>query len=383
MKLLRTMTKTVDDAIALGERILSARVGSPVTLSHTERIESDSDAILVRGITTDSPFLPSRKVVVKVFPDRGEERDGLLLREIVGYQFVGSLGTPDSFGPELIAYDFAERAFVLSDVGNTRTLYDVFNHGAHTAATLTALRDLAAHIGTMQVSTAGREDDFHALLHRAQAKTPGLVVPFSSHLLADTLEGVPLLLREKLGIHLAESVQDRGKRSVKRAVQGSYRAFSAAELIPENILVTQHNVQLLDFAFCGYRDIGVDVAAILLGFPSDLRGYQLTTEEIDAVTQTWVEQVDAMWPRMRRPQSSHKRILDGALTWAWLSVSWVLDEDSDFEHATGKDNAGTEIILRSLAIRILRQLGTLAEYWEDAELAQHARDVAAALANHA
>ncbi len=142
-------------------------------------------------------------------------------------------------------------------------------------------------------------------------------------------------------------------------------------------------MQLLDFAFCGYRDIGVDVAAILLGFPSDLRGYQLTTEEIDAVTQTWVEQVDAMWPRMRRPQSSHKRILDGALTWAWLSVSWVLDEDSDFEHATGKDNAGTEIVLRSLAIRILRQLGTLAEYWEDAELAQHARDVAAALANHA
>lgn len=121
------MTNTVGDAIALGERILSARVGSPVSLSHTECIESDSDAVLVRGITTDSPFLPSRKVVVKVFPDRGEERAGLLLREIVGYQFVGSLGTPDSFGPELIAYDFAERAFVLSDVGNTRTLQDLLN----------------------------------------------------------------------------------------------------------------------------------------------------------------------------------------------------------------------------------------------------------------
>ena len=48
------MTSTVDDAIALGERILSARVGSPVTLSHTERIASDSDAVLVRGVTSDS-----------------------------------------------------------------------------------------------------------------------------------------------------------------------------------------------------------------------------------------------------------------------------------------------------------------------------------------
>ena len=376
------MTNTVGDAIALGERILSARVGSPVSLSHTDCIESDSDAVLVRGITTDSPFLPSRKVVVKVFPDRGEERAGLLLREIVGYQFVGSLGTPDSFGPELIAYDFAERAFVLSDVGNTRTLQDLLNPGAHTVSTLAALQDLAALIGAMQVSTAGREDDFHALLHRAESKTPGLVVPFSSHFLADTLQSVPLLLQEKLGIHLAESVQDRGKRSVKRAVRGTYRAFSAAELIPENILVTHHNVQLLDFAFCGYRDIGVDIAAILLGFPSDLHGYQLTTAEIDAVTQTWVEQVDAMWPRMRRPQSSHKRILDGALTWAWLSVSWVLDEDSDFEHATGIDNAATEDILRPLAIRVLGQLGTLAEYWDDAELAQHSRDVAAALQSY-
>lgn len=377
------MTNTVDDAIALGERILSTRVGSPVALSHTERIESDSDAILVRGITTDSPFLPSRKVVVKVFPDRGTDHDGLLLREIVGYQFVGSLGTPDSFGPELIAYDLPERAFVLSDVGNTRTLHDVLKHGAHTSVTLTALQDLAALIGTMQVSTAGREDDFHALLNRAQKKTVGFVVPFSSHLLADTLRGVPELLQNKLGITLSESVQERGKRSIKRAVRGSYRAFSAAELIPENILVTQHNVQLLDFAFCGYRDIGVDIAAILLGFPSDVHGYQLTTDEIDAVTQTWVEQVDAMWPRMRRPQSSHKRILDGALTWAWLSVSWVLDEDSDFEHATGKDNAGTEDILRPLAIRILGQLGNLAEYWEHSELAEHAREVATALANDA
>ena len=102
---------------------------------------------------------------MKVFPDRGEERAGLLLREIVGYQFVGSLGTPDSFGPELIAYDFAERAFVLSDVGNTRTLQDLLNPGAHTVSTLAALQDLAALIGAMQVSTAGREDDFLSLIH--------------------------------------------------------------------------------------------------------------------------------------------------------------------------------------------------------------------------
>lgn len=374
------MTSTVDDAIALGERILSARVGSPVTLSHTERIASDSDAVLVRGVTSDSPFLPSRKVVVKVFPNRGEERDGLLLREIVGYQFVGSLSSAATFGPELIAYDLDERAFVLSDLGTTSTLQDVLNEGQHGAVTITALQELATLIGSLQVSTAGREEDFHALLHRAQTKIPGLSVPFSSQVLADTLRRVPKLLHDKLGIDLVESVQDHGRRSVKRAVQGSYRAFGAAELIPENILMSQRNIRLLDFAFCGYRDIGVDIAAVLLGFPSDLNGYELTREEIDAVTHTWVEQVDAMWPRMRRKQSSRKRILDGALTWAWLSVSWILGDEPNFEHAASKDKLDTDDIVRFLAIRNLERLGTLAEYWEDSELADHARTVSVALA---
>ncbi|WQD12277.1 MAG: hypothetical protein U1U88_000126 [Lawsonella clevelandensis] len=45
-------------------------------------------------------------------------------------------------------------------------------------------------------------------------------------------------------------------------------------------------------------------------------------------------------------------------------------------------NAATEDILRPLAIRVLGQLGTLAEYWDDAELAQHSRDVAAALQSY-
>ena len=83
---------------------------------------------------------------------------------------------------------------------------------------------------------------------------------------------------------------------------------------------------------------------------------------------------------MRRKQSSRKRILDGALTWAWLSVSWILGDEPNFEHAASKDKLDTDDIVRFLAIRNLERLGTLAEYWEDSELADHARTVSVALA---
>lgn len=370
---------TPEEAIRLGEKILSDRAGSPVTVNRAQHIESDSDAVLVRGVTSTTTFLPKQKIVIKVFPQRGEDRDGLLLREVVGYQFVDSLSSQDEFGPDLIAYDLQERTLVLRDLGDSENLYTYLNNKDNVQNCPRILTKLARLIGRMQVATAGREDDFHALLHLAEAKCPGVNVPYSSQLLANSLSSFPSLLHEKLGIELGEFIEQRGEHATRRALKGSYRAFSPAELIPTNIILTARGVQLLDFAFCGYRDIGVDVAAILLGFPSDPVDYSLEPAEIDAVVQAWVQEVDSLWPRMRRTPSAHRRILDGALTWVWLTVRWVLDSEEFSTPSPTVTPQSEAHILYSLAQQNLARLDKLATYWEMPEYAEHARAIATAL----
>lgn len=368
-----------ETALRLGEKILTERAGSPVTIKRAQPIQSDSDAVLVRGVTSNTTFLPKQRIVIKVFPQRGADRDGLLLREFVGYQFVDSLSAEERFGPALIAYDLGERTIVLSDLGESKNLHDYLADKDNSAKAPKILVKLARLIGRMQVATAGREEDFHALLRRAETKTDGVNVPYSSQLLANSLKSFPDLLASKLGVTLGEYIVERGEHATRRALQGNYRAFSPAELIPDNILVTSSGVQLLDFAFCGYRDIGVDIAAILLGFPSDPVDYEVDTSVIDEIVAAWVEEVDSLWPRMRRVPSAHRRILDGALTWVWLTVRWVLDCE-EFPNAEARNDISGELkILLNIALLNLDRLDKLASYWQMPEYAEHAQETAIAL----
>lgn len=374
------MTKvSAEAALRLGEKILTERAGSPVTIKRAQPIQSDSDAVLVRGVTSNTTFLPKQQIVIKVFPQRSADRDGLLLREFVGYQFVDSLSSAERFGPALIAYDLGERAIVLSDLGESKNLHDYLAEADNAAKAPKILVKLARLIGRMQIATAGREEDFHALLRLAEAKTKGVNVPYSSQLLANSLTSFPNVLADKLGVTLGDYIAERGEHAARRALQGSYRAFSPAELIPENILITSAGVQLLDFAFCGYRDIGVDIAAILLGFPSDPVDYELAGSVIDDIVAAWVEEVDSLWPRMRRFPSAHRRILDGALTWVWLTVRWVLDcEELSSAKKTGDIPDELKILL-NIALRNLDRLDKLASYWGMPEYAEHAQETAQAL----
>ncbi len=371
------MTKvTPEKALSLGTEILTERAGTPVTIKRARPIHSDSDAVLVRGVTSNTTFLPKQNIVIKVFPERGGDRDGLLLREVVGYQFVDSLSADHEFGPKLIAYDLSKRTIVLSDLGESKTLQDYLSDEDNSDKAPRILVNLARLIGRMQLTTAGREEDFHALLHLAEAKTEGVKVPYSSQLLANSLSSFPTLLADKLGVTLGEYIAERGEHATRRALKGNYRAFSSAELIPENILITADAIQLLDFAFCGFRDIGVDVAAILLGFPFDPVKYQIDHSVTDKIVAAWVEEVDSLWPRMRRAPSAHRRILDGALIWVWLTVRWVLDCEEFTEARNAGETSRDFQNLLDIALRNLIRFDELASYWEMPEYAEHAREIA-------
>ena len=100
---------------------------------------------------------------------------------------------------------------------------------------------------------------------------------------------------------------------------------------------------------------------------------------IDDIVAAWVEEVDSLWPRMRRFPSAHRRILDGALTWVWLTVRWVLDcEELSSAKKTGDIPDELKILL-NIALRNLDRLDKLASYWGMPEYAEHAQETAQAL----
>jgi len=90
----------------------------------------------------------------------------------------------------------------------------------------------------------------------------------------------------------------------------------------------------------------------------------------------WVEEVDSLWPRMRRAPSAHRRILDGALIWVWLTVRWVLDCEEFTEARNAGETSRDFQNLLDIALRNLIRFDELASYWEMPEYAEHAREIA-------
>lgn len=380
----------VSEVVAAAEQLLTRRTGAPVTLVDPVDLGGSGRTVVLRVRVAENPFSLPRTLVIKQVRDnfQGATKTAIalpsasegdfdvetaFLREAVSYQFANALAKDARPGAELLASDLDARLLILSDLGDATAISVRLEDSDPDTVTYT-LMAIAQAMGRMHAATVGREDDFTALLRRAE-------VAHCSDEVADqvgrAVAGVPAMLVESLGIDVSSDILEQVQHAQTLFSGGRFRAFSPSDLCPDNIIVNDDGVQFLDYEWGGYRDALLDITYALVSFPGCLCNIDLTEERASAMVDAWRAEVVGMWPALADEAELGRRIVEAQLIWVWLSTYLYLPEDHSRIAAVREHYLS---IPRADAL-----VGRWARLARSAQLAgndaveAHARDVVAAL----
>ena len=207
-------------------------------------------------------------------------------------------------------------------LGEGETFADLLNY-SWPEQRLQLLRNLGQSIGRMHAGTADREQHFDILLTRMLSRYPDtaeLHEMRDASLLVSIDNGIELL--SNADVQVPHVVRDFATDAQRRLASGQHRAFTPFDLSPDNIIYAERT-QFLDYEWAGFRDSTFDVACVVAGFPQFLFPHTITDVEADAFIESWVREVNGIWPNVNNRVRLQARIVTALIGWALASISYL------------------------------------------------------------
>jgi hypothetical protein len=354
-------------ALVAAERLLTRRAGAGVVLADPEDLGGSDRSVVARARVARNPFSLPRTLVVKHYLGEPDvTRPDPFHYEVASCQLFTALPTDARPSPVLIAHDQDARLLVMEDLGRSSTLADKL-FGPDPEAARRCLLSWAAALGRMQASTAGRENDFGALLRRLGERAWRDPMAEDARL---ALAGVARLLTDELGIRVPPAAAQEARDTARLLGGTRYRAFSPSDTCPDNNLVTSRGVRFVDFEWGCFRDVALDAAYFRVPFPGCEASYALPAGMAGTMLETWRSEIAAVWPDLDEPDLLERRLLDAQLLWVWLCTWWLLPRIRVKDQLVGADPARSPRISTALA-HYWREVSVAAEAagrWATAEL---------------
>ncbi|MGL4304797.1 MAG: phosphotransferase family protein [Mycobacteriaceae bacterium] len=380
----------ISEVMAAAQALLTRRTGAAVTLVDPEDLGGTGQTMVIRVRTAENPFaLPKTLVVKQVHQGSGHEA---FVREVVSYQFANAMAAQLRPGPELIAYDFAQRLLIMTDLGDVSSLTELLAVPDRQSVTH-ILMAWAQALGRLHAATVGAEDDFRVLLSRADSRNGADLADELSYQLnisdvQSMIKAVPRQLLDNLAIRVPADISSLVMKSVELFGTAGLAAFSPSDVGPDNILMTDEGVRFLDYEWGGFRDATLDIAYALTTYSYCVH---VDTVDLDSYVQwdaamldAWRSEVVGIWPVLSQDAILHERIIQARLIWLWLSVFWFYpNEFNSVGESYSTYSARQANVLAVADHQVLqRRWNGLAHYAESVgstAIAKHVQEVAAAL----
>lgn len=336
-------------ALNLAEQLLTRRHGATVTLADPEDLGGSERSVVLRTRVAENPFGLPRSLVIKHYQREAAPGQADRFRfEAASCQLFTALPVDCRPSPVLYALDPQNRLLVLEDLGRAQTLADkLFGEDPDTAER--SLLAWARALGKVHAVTAGRENDFGALLRRLGVRAWRDPMADEAR---NALAVVPELVSGGLGITVSEAAANEAYAAVRLLGGTRYRAFSPSDSCPDNNLVTSRGVRFVDFEWGCFRDVVLDAAYTRVPFPACESSFALPPGMSDAMLAAWRHEVRSVWPDLEDPARLAGRLLDAQMLWVWLTTMLLLPPGLASDGPIGPD-----------ARRSPRALLALAHYW--------------------
>ena len=277
----------------------------------------------MRVRVAENPFSLPRTLVVKHFlddPGAGEQSIDRFHYEAASCQLLTAMPSEERASPMLVANDPAHRLLVLEDLGRCATLADRLEERDPKAAER-ALLGWARALGRMQAATAGRENDFGALLRRFGERT--WRDPLADDARAALAE-VPDQLAQLLRVEAAPAGVTEAREAARLLGGSGHRAFSPAEVRPDNCLLTGSGARFLDFEWGCFRDVALMGASLRLPLPSGGPARAQPPGMAEAMVAAWQAEITPVWGELADLEVLRERLLQAEVLWVWLSTRALL-----------------------------------------------------------
>jgi len=319
------------ETVAVAEGLLTDRMGAQVELADPEDLGGSIRSVVLRVRVARNPFSLPRTLVIKHATAAAPEDSGdPFAREAASCQLFTALHPDHRPGPALIASDPGRRLLVLEDLGRSATVAGTLMRGEPTQA-VRVLLDWARALGRLHAATSGREADFAALLRRLGGHSTA--DPVRDQGLA-AVTRLPDLLGTALGVATPAEMRADVSRAAELLDGRYYRAYSPADLGPDNAVVVGRTVRFIDFESGGFRSALLDAAQLRAPLPSSWSGYAIPRRLSEAMLSAWHDEVAVLWPELGDRAALARSVLDGQLLWTWSSTWWVLSGPDLRLHAT-------------------------------------------------
>ena len=311
------------EVVHLAEDLLTRRHGATVRLADPEDLGGSTRSLVVRVRVAENPFSLPRTLVVKHFldePGAGEQSIDRFHYEAASCQLLTAMPSEERASPMLVANDPAHRLLVLEDLGRCATLADRLEERDPKAAER-ALLGWARALGRMQAATAGRENDFGALLRRFGERT--WRDPLADDARAALAE-VPDQLAQLLRVEAAPAGVAEAREAARLLGGSGHRAFSPAEVRPDNCLLTGSGARFLDFEWGCFRDVALMGASLRLPLPSGGPARAQPPGMAEAMVAAWQAEITPVWGELADLEVLRERLLQAEVLWVWLSTRALL-----------------------------------------------------------
>lgn len=322
------LSDPVTETIGVAREVLSRRTGAPVSLLDPVDLGGDGRAVVLRVRVVDNSAILPRTLVLKCVDPRNHDGSPNVgfLRETASYQLITALSARSRPGPALIAYDLSAGLIVLTDLGDHGAVSALLRAG-HTAGATNTLMAMAQALGRMHAATVGREEDFRALAARVGIPAGRPEEHFRA-LSMGTIDTLPERLGRRLSVKPSDAALDRITTAIASMSDGRFRAFSSSDMCPDNLVVDAGGVRFLDYEWGGYRNVFLDLTYPLMSFPGCLCKVDIEPATADAMIDAWRAEVASIWPQLADDRYLEARVLEGRLSWAWLTTARFLEASS-------------------------------------------------------
>lgn len=370
--------------VALAEELLTRRLGATVRLADPVDLGGSARSLVVRVRVAENPFSLPRTLVVKHYldePGASERSTDRFRYEAASCQLLTAMPSEERASPMLVANDPAHRLLVLEDLGRSATLADRLGERDAKAAER-ALLGWARALGRMQAATAGREHDFGALLRRFGERA--WRDPLADDARAALAE-VPDQLAQLVRVEAAPSAVAEARTAVRLLGGSGYRAFSPAEIRPDNCLVTGSGSRFLDFEWACFRDVALTGALLRLPLPSGGPAHAQPPGMAEAMVAAWQAELTPVWSDLADGEVLRERLLQAEVLWVWLATRALLpgivgaSGSGRPAHVVVADPGPDAAVVLSA---LWRRLGVDAEHAPHVATAELAAAVVAALGRH-